>query len=129
MFALRITVNGRSRAVAGAEDLSVLAANITLVGPLGARTVRKKRDAPDMMLHVGGLTARAGNKSDEHLDWLNLRKMKVGDKVTVEIIETSKTTRIVRRAEAQGKSSGERALYEHAKTLYLDLKKKYEPES
>ena len=87
MFALRLTINKRKPIVAGAEDLSVLSAILSLVGRLGAETADRTRGKPNMHVHLGGLTARPGNKPDEHLNWLPHTKLKVGDRVLVEIIE------------------------------------------
>ena len=129
MFALRLTINKRKPIVAGAEDLSVLSGIVSLVGRLGSETADSDRGKPNMHVHLGGLTARPGKKPDEHLRWLPHTKLKVGDRVLLEIIETDRTGRVVERSKAKGKSNDERHFYRELKKQYLKLKKKYEPDS
>lgn len=124
MLALRVTINEKRSIVAGTEDLSVLSAIVTLTGRLGAKTVPRGRSRPDMFLNVGGLTAR-GNRRDEHLRWTPHVKLKVGDRVLVELIRAAKSDKIVERSKAEERS--ERAYYDFLKKQYLQLKKKYEP--
>jgi len=130
MYALRVTINGKKTVVAGAEDLSVLSAMVTLTGKLGARAVSPGRGKPDLMVRVGGLTSRR-KRPDEHLEWLTNYNVKVGDQFLIEIIKVNKTGRVIRRRPANGKAatSGGRAFYKELKKMYLDLKKKYEPET
>ena len=125
MLALRVSVNEGKPITAGTEDLSVLSAIVTMVGKLGARTVDRGRGKPDLFLSLGGLTARA-KKKDEHLRWTAHRKLKLGDRVVVELVEATKAGRIVQRTAAQKRS--ERDYYNQIKKQYLELKKKYEPE-
>ena len=129
MYALRLTINKRKPVVAGAEDLSVLSAILSLTGRLGSLTADRDRAKPNMHVHLGGLTARRGNRPDEHLNWLPHTKLKLGDRVLVEIVETDRAGRIVKRSKARGKSNDERHFYRELKKQYLKLKKKYEPES
>jgi hypothetical protein len=131
MIALRITVNGKRSVVAAAQDVSVISATISLLGRLGTSTVIKRGRGSEFALHVGGLTSRPEEAPDEHLTWIDHRKMKRGDTVLIEIIETESASRVVRRDPAGGKtvSSGEREYYEEAKAVYFALKQKYEPES
>src|SRR5205809_726927 len=111
MFALRLTINKRNPVVAGAEDLSVLSTSISLVGHLGSETANRGPGKPNMHVHLGGLTSRRGKKADKHLRWLPHTKLKVGDRVLVEIIEAEKVGRVVERSKAQGKTSDERRFY------------------
>jgi len=129
MFALRLTINKREPVVAGAEDLSVLSATLSLVGRLGSATVNPGSGKPNMHVQLGGLTSRPGRRPDEHLRWLPFTHLRVGDRVVVEIIETDKVGRVVERSKARGKSNDERHFYPEIKKQYLKLKKKYEPES
>ena len=91
MIALAVYLNRKRLTIAGAEDLCVLSAGITAVGDLGAATapVHPKRSV-DLHLSVGGLTRRAEKMPDEHLRWVNLRRLKVGDRISVKIIRTAK---------------------------------------
>jgi hypothetical protein len=129
MLALRVTMNDKKSFVAGAEDLSVLSAMVTLTGKLGRKAVDPGRGKPDMFLGVGGLTARAGRREDEHLRWTPHVKLKVGDRVLVELVEVTKSDRVVDRRSAGRKSPDEHKYYRQLKKQYLELKKKYEPES
>ena len=130
MYALRVTINGKQTIVAGAEDLSVLSAMVTLTGKLGTRAASPRRGKPDLMVRVGGLTSRR-KRSDEHLEWLKNYNVKVGDQFLVEIIKTNKAGRVVERRPANGKAptSSERSFYKQLKKTYLELKAKYEPET
>ena len=127
MYALRLTINKRKPVVAGAKDLAVLSAVLSLVGRLGPETAGH-RGRPSMHVHLGGLTARPDNNADEHLNWLPHTKLKVGDRVLVEIIETDSVGRVVDRSRARDKND-ERHFYRELKKQYLKLKKKYEAES
>lgn len=127
MFALRVTINDEKTVVAGAEDLSVLSAMVTLTGKLGAKAVDPGRRKPAMFLHVGGLTARGKRRKDEHLRWTPHMKLKVGDRVLIELTKAAKSSRIVERTAAERRD--EQAYFKQLKKLYLELKKKYEPES
>ena len=125
MLALRVSVNTEKPVTAGTEDLYVLSAAVTMVGKLGVKTVDRGRGKPDMFLHLGGLTARAKRKN-EHLRWTAHRKLKVGDRVVVELVKTSRAGRIVERTAAETRSDLEH--YNRLKQHYLELKKKYEPD-
>ena len=128
MFAIKLTINKRKAVVAGARDLSVLSATLSLVGRLGSATADPHSGKPSMHVQLGGLTSRSGNEADEHLRWLPFTYLKVGDRVLLEIIETDKVGRVVERSKARGKSNDERHFYRELKKQYLKLKKKYEPE-
>jgi|SRR4051812_25030194 hypothetical protein len=127
MLALRVTINDKKIVVAGTEDLFVLSAIVTLTGKLGSKAVVPGRGKPDMFLHLGGLTGRGKGRKDEHLRWTPHVKLKIGDRVVVELIETARSDKIVQRSAAERRD--ERAYYKHLKAQYLTLKKKYEPDS
>ena len=64
MIGLAVYLNGKRKAVAGADDLCVLSAIVTAVGELGASTASVgKRHGVDLHLSVGGLTRRAETAS------------------------------------------------------------------
>ena len=126
MLALRVTINDRKPIVAGTEDLLVLSAIVSLTGKLGAKTADRGRGKPDMHLHIGGLTARTKRK-DQHLKWTPHVKLKVGDRIMVELIKTAKADPVVGRTLAEKRD--ERTYFEHIKKQYLEMKKKYEPDS
>jgi hypothetical protein len=90
MIGLAVYLNGKRMTVAGADDLCVLNAIVNAVGELGTSTVRVgKRRSVDLHLSVGGLTRRAKGK-DEHLRWIKHRRLKIGDKISVQIVQTDK---------------------------------------
>jgi hypothetical protein len=91
MIGLAVYLNGKRMTVAGADDLCVLNAIVNAVGELGTSTVRVgKRRSVDLHLSVGGLTRRAKGKQDEHLRWTKQRRLKIGDKISVQIVQTDK---------------------------------------
>jgi DNA-directed RNA polymerase subunit E'/Rpb7 len=91
MIGLAVYLNGKRMTVAGADDLCVLNAIVNAVGELGTSTVRVgKRRSVDLHLSVGGLTRRAKGKQDEHLRWTKHRRLKIGDKISVQIVQTDK---------------------------------------
>jgi len=91
MIALIVHLNGKRVAIAGADDLCVLHAIVTAAGELGKSTARVgKRRGVNMHMTVGGLTGRANQEADEHLRWVNLQRLRVGDKITVEIVRSDK---------------------------------------
>jgi len=130
MYALKVTINDGPAVIGGTEDLGVLSAILTCTGKLGAQSHPSREDeTQDFTFRLGGLTSRAPGAIDEHLDWLSLWELKVGDKVTVEIIETDIADPIISGKEAEQRAHDERAYFEHCKQAYLELKAKYEPES
>jgi hypothetical protein len=87
MIGLVVYLNRKKLTVAGAEDLSVLNAIVSAAGKLGKSTVRLNRSrSPDLHLSVGGLTNRGGGVEDEHLRWVRLRPLRVGDRISVRIV-------------------------------------------
>ena len=108
MIALEVLLNGKRICIAGAEDLSVLMAQVTAVGKLGKKTVRKRmvEDAEtdfDLMYTVSGLTGRKDREKDVHLDWKPAELMQIGDVLQVKIIETDRVDRPKSRKRAYKK--------------------------
>src|SRR5215469_5044832 len=96
MIGLRVYLNRRKLTVAGAEDLGVLNAIVNAVGRLGKSTAPiGKRTTPDLWLSVGGLTRRSKGVQDEHLRWIGTKRLRVGDKVTVQVVRTEQADRHV----------------------------------
>jgi hypothetical protein len=91
MIGLAVYLNGKKLTVAGAEDLGVLNTIVTAVGELGKSTasVGRRRSAA-LHLSVGGLTRRRDGLEDEHLRWISLRHLRVGDRVSVRIVRTDR---------------------------------------
>jgi hypothetical protein len=91
MIALAVYLNRKKLVVAGAEDLHVLHATINAVGKLGRSAVEVgMQRAPDLFMYVGGLTGRSGGAEDEHLGWVNHKRLRVGDKITVQLVRTDR---------------------------------------
>lgn len=96
MIALAVYLNGRRLTVAGAEDLGVLNAIVNAVGQLGKSTAPfGKRFTRDLWLSVGGLTRRPKGAEDEHLWWVRMKRLRVGDIVTVQVLRTDHPDRHV----------------------------------
>jgi hypothetical protein len=93
MIAFEVELNGQSLGIAGADDLSVLSAIVTAVGKLGPNSTGayQREDHYDMELTVGGLTSRPDGAQDQHLDWITQRPLKLGDVVTVKLVEANAT--------------------------------------
>ena len=91
MIGLAVYLNGKKLTVAGAEDLSVLNAIVDALGPLGKKTARIRRSRRVYLhLSVGGLTGRPDGLEDEHLSWVGLRPLRIGDTVSVRIVRTAR---------------------------------------
>jgi hypothetical protein len=127
MIALRVKLNGTLLCVAGADDFSVLNTIVNAVGNLGSRTKKHRDEPPDVYLSVGGLTSRLEGP-DEHLRWAEQQPLQMGDKVEVEIIETSNVDEPTARKKAEREDEREKLRYENAKETYLNLRSKFEPE-
>jgi hypothetical protein len=94
MIALVVYLNGKKLTVAGAEDLGVLGANVNAGGTLGKITVPYREDRKRRVsahLSVGGLTRRPDGK-DEHLNWIRVKPLRIGDMISVRIIRTTRSS-------------------------------------
>lgn len=91
MIGLVVYLNRKKLTVAGADDLAVLNAIVNAVGELGRATIPlSKRGKPDLWLSVSGLTSRPERTEDEHLSWVRHKRLRVGDKITVEVVRTER---------------------------------------
>jgi hypothetical protein len=90
MIGLTVYLNRKKLTVAGADDLCVLNAIVNAVGELGKSTTPRigRRRSVDLWLSVGGLTRRPKGTEDEHLRWLGHQRLRVGDRITVQIVRT-----------------------------------------
>jgi hypothetical protein len=75
MIAFIIFRNGQQVATIGVGDSGVLSAHVTWTGRAG--------EPGDLRLGIGGLNTR----TDEHIRWPHPQEMKVGDTVTIQVIE------------------------------------------
>lgn len=131
MYAVRVQINDGPVVTGGASDLSVLSAILTLCGKLGptSHPLRGDEDEPpDFTFRLGGLTAREKGNDDEHLVWLEENSLRLGDKLTLEIVETNQADPVESGTKAEERSNDERSYYEHCKHAYFEMKSKYEPE-
>jgi len=128
MIVLRVQVNDEPAINAGAEDLSVLNAIVNAVGPLGEKARPARSDeAPSLFLSVGGLTARQADVADEHLRWVTHRELALGDRITVQILDSKEADPIESGLEAKKRQDDEREYFEHSKKVYFELRDKYGP--
>lgn len=98
MIAFEVILNGKRICTAGAEDLSVLTADMTATGKLGKKTVFEALPddtVPEVRLDysVGGLTRRRDPNRDVHLIWKSVRRLRVGDSLEVRVVEVRKADR------------------------------------
>jgi hypothetical protein len=127
MYALKVRINDEAPIIAGANDLGVLNATVSCVGKLGStsRPVRED-EAADLFITVGGLTARASDVPDEHLNWVSQKPLKIGDLILVEVLDTPSVDAPISGKEAVKRKHDEREYFEHCKKVYLSLREKYE---
>jgi hypothetical protein len=127
MYALKVRINDETPVIAGADDLGVLNAAVSCVGKLGSGSRSGREDEPaDLFITVGGLTSRASDVPDEHLKWVSQRQLRVGDVISVELLDTPDVDAPVSGKEAEKRQHDEREYFEHCKQVYLSLREKYE---
>ena len=113
MIAFKLSINGEYKCAAGVRDFGVLSAIITWVR-------RKPEKARDGKIIKEELTADLGaldSKSNEHLKWLSQR-LRVGDRVSIEVVETKRADKPKRRYRDDPK------VVERAKRRYFERLKK-----
>ena len=127
MHALRVRINDEAPVIAGADDLGVLNAIVSCVGKLGSSSRSGREDElADLFVTVGGLTSRASDVPDEHLNWMSLRPLRIGDVISVEVVDTLTADAAISGNEAEKRQHDEREYFEHCKKVYLSLREKYE---
>jgi hypothetical protein len=84
MIALKISHNGRPVCVAGVGDVGVIMSNVTWVHSFDYQTEDgRKTEHTELSLHIGGLHT----PTNEYRTW-DSPDIKVGDAVTIEIVES-----------------------------------------
>lgn len=127
MFALKVQINGEAPVTAGSDDLSVLNAVVNCVGRLGSKSFSGREGEPaDLFITVGGLTSRASEQPDEHVKWISQKPLKVGDVISVKVLDTSHADAPISGQEAEKRKHDELEYFEHCKKVYLSLREKYE---
>ena len=79
MVAFEIKINGRKRCVAGLNEAGNLVASLWWTKQTGARQ--------KSWLNVGAVTGERG-ESDRVLLWVDEKSMRVGDKLSIRIVQT-----------------------------------------
>ena len=130
MYAIKVQINDNSTVVGGASDLSVLSGILTLTGKLGNASCPHRDDGTaDFTFRLGGLTARGPGIEDEHLVWLEDNELKLGDKLTFEIVETNSPSAVESGSKAAERANDERSYFEHCKRAYFEMRPKYEDDA
>jgi hypothetical protein len=121
MIAFRIKLNGRKVATVGLPGYHVVSAIATSVlrraDVVGSSRPRPKR--PDLRFELGGLwTSPEGAR--EHVSWTRFRTLRPGDKISLEIVETTNADEPIHRTrdEAISIETAERAQLRHLKKKY-----------
>lgn len=127
MYALKVRINNEAAIIAGADDLGVLNVTVNCVGKLGSISRPMRDDEPaDLFITVGGLTSRAFDVPDEHIKWLSQKPLRIGDLISVEVLDTPSADAPISGKEAEKRKHDEREYFEHCKKVYLSLCEKYE---
>jgi hypothetical protein len=118
MIALAVYLNRKKLTVGGADDLCVLNAIVNAVGKLGKSAAQiGTRRQPDLWLSVSGLTSRSGGAQDEHLRWISHRRLRIGDKITVQLVRTDRPDKPASASVAtRDRSAATRRLRKRGKT-------------
>jgi hypothetical protein len=123
MFALKVQINGEAPVTAGSDDLGVLNAVINCVGRLGSKSVSGREGEPaDLFITVGGLTSR--EQPNVHVKWISQKPLKVGDVISVEVLDTFDADAPISGQEAEKRKHDELEYFEHCKKVYLSLREK-----
>jgi hypothetical protein len=102
MYAFKVQINDEAPIIAGADDLGVLNATVTCVGKLGSDSHPAREDEPaDLFITVGGLTLRASDVPNEHLKWVSQKPLRIGDVISVEVLDTPNVDAPVSRSNAR----------------------------
>ena len=130
MLALEVLLNGKRIAIAGADDLNVLTGIVTAVGKLGPKASGTKAHPKgyEVDLNIGGLTGSYGGGRDEHLDWEQQKRLKVGDDVLIRVCRVKFADQPIKRRAVDPKNleRNERQEFKWVKSRYLALRRKYE---
>jgi hypothetical protein len=115
MIGLSVYLNKKRLVVAGADDLCVLNAIVNAVGELGKSTASNgNRRGVDLWLSVGGLTGRGEGVQDEHLRWVSQKRLRVSDRVTIEVVRTDRQDKHIGSTMAAGNRKEARERLERA---------------
>lgn len=113
MICFDLYLNGERLCRAGKEDISVLSSILSYVIPRGG-------GKPELELSVGGLSTLPD--ADVHSKWLHGHEIRVGDEVTIRIVEADTSDEPASQTveTADWKQEQERRYYERIKAQYED---------
>ncbi|MBB5206382.1 hypothetical protein HNQ51_003728 [Inhella inkyongensis] len=127
MIGLKVQINHQTPVLAAGDDLGVLNAILSCTGPLGPRSqVDPEKEPLDIFLTLGGLTRRGPQESEEHPRWLHQDGLGVGDRVSIEVVQVDEATPAETAFAAREQEREEREYFEHCRSIYLELRHKYE---
>ena len=134
MIGLEVHLNGQRLCIAGADDLAVLSAALSVGGPLGSNTSLKRRGAENTRadlpllprLHIGGMTGRGETSSDVHLRWRGDASVSIGDVVEFRLVNIEPSKADAPDPDTASREDTERRAFERAKERYFALRDKYE---
>ncbi|GHA22144.1 hypothetical protein GCM10008090_34980 [Arenicella chitinivorans] len=131
MIVFKVELNGEKITIAGREDLCVLSAIVGASGVLGSESVgtNTEKQKSDLMLTVGGLSARNEEDQGTHYDWAPQKILSVGDRVEITILEQGNADLPVKEKIAKRSEIAERAFWEKSKKFYFEHKEKYEKDN
>ena len=92
MIAFRVKVNGRKIATAGLSDYHLVSADITWFQSRAAAVTLgrpKPGQRPKLSFSVRGLLGSRDGTYD-HFSWASLRSLRVGDTVSLQVVEASR---------------------------------------
>lgn len=93
MYGFVVTFNDEPPITGAADDLYVLTAVVGASGALGRLATPAQRDqAQSYRLSLDGLTSSRLGQGDEHLHWLHRDDLTVGDRVKIDIVETTQAS-------------------------------------
>ncbi|MGV3773936.1 MAG: hypothetical protein ACO1QB_13630 [Verrucomicrobiales bacterium] len=145
MIALKVTKNGELLCIAGADDLSLVGVNLVAMGPLGTHSQKNRPDETIIFhTHVGGMTSSREDNC-EHFRWLDEPEIKLEDKIEIQFLEVESATPPLSKSPHDRSRDGERKKliedqmaadsecerrrFDEAKTVYFQLKEKFETEA
>lgn len=111
MKAFQIVKNGMEQCTAGVNDDGVLT---VIMDCVHRKTGRRPEE--DIHLTVGGL-----NGQNEHVRWIEQAELRVGDEITVRLVDTDIADDPVTRRKRDPDEE-----WKHEYAYFLKLKKKYE---
>ena len=84
MRAFKVSLNGKNLCLAGIGHDGVLSTTVNSVTGDGRE---------DLFLEIGGLISH----TDEHVKWINQRRLRMGDRIRVHIVDTASADRPKKR--------------------------------